>query len=146
VDAYRVLQVASDCEDEVLHGAYRALALKYHPDRDTTQHAARRMAELNQAYALVRDPATRSRHDAARRRAAVSTVPAPASVGSGPAPPPRSVAAGTRLTFGRYAGWTLRDLARQDPDYLRWLSRHTSGIRFRTEIYAILGKMAMGAA
>jgi len=146
MDAYRVLQVAPDCEDEVLHGAYRALALKYHPDRDTTQRAARRMAELNQAYALVRDPAKRSRHDDALRRAAVPTILTAASGTGGPLPPPRSVAAGTRLTFGRYAGWTLRDLARQDPDYLRWLSRHTSGIRYRTEIYAILGKMAMGAA
>jgi len=143
MDAYRVLQVAPDCEDEVLHGAFRALALKYHPDRDPTQHAARRMAELNQAYALVRDPRTRTRHDAARRRASVTTIQ-PASAGG--APPPRSTAAGSRLTFGRYAGWTLRDLARQDPDYLRWLSRHTSGIRYRTEIYAILGKMAIGAA
>jgi curved DNA-binding protein CbpA len=146
VDAYRVLQVAPDCEVEVLHGAYRALALKYHPDRDTTQRAARRMAELNQAYALVRDPAKRSRHDAARRRAAVPTIPTAASGTGGPLPPPRSAAAGSRLTFGRYAGWTLRDLARQDPDYLRWLSRHTSGIRYRTEIYAILGKIAIGAA
>jgi curved DNA-binding protein CbpA len=104
------------------------------------------MAELNQAYALVRDPAKRSRHDAARRRAAVPTIPTAASGTGGPLPPPRSAAAGSRLTFGRYAGWTLRDLARQDPDYQRWLSRHTSGIRYRTEIYAILGKMAMGAA
>jgi uncharacterized protein (DUF3820 family) len=52
--------------------------------------------------------------------------------------PPRSAAAGTRLTFGRYAGWTLRDIARQDPDYLRWLSRHSSGVQYRTEIYEIL--------
>jgi curved DNA-binding protein CbpA len=146
VDAYRVLQVAPDCEDEVLHGAYRALTLKYHPDRDTTQRAVRRMAELNQAYALVRDPATRSRHDAARRRASMPPIPPAPSGANGSVPPPRVVAAGTRLTFGRYAGWTLRDLARQDPEYLRWLSRHTSGIRYRTEIYAILGKMAIGAA
>ena len=144
MDAYGVLQVAPDCEDEVLHGAFRALALKYHPDRDATQYAARRMAELNQAYALVRDPAQRARHDAARRGASVPAIPQ-ASPGGSP-PPPRSAAAGSRLSFGRYAGWTLRDLARQDPDYLRWLSRHTSGIRYRTEIYAILGKMAMGAA
>ena len=144
MDAYGVLQVAPDCENEVLHGAYRALALKYHPDRDATQYAARRMAELNQAYALVRDPAKRSRHDAARRRASVSTIQ-PAASGGTP-PPARSAAAGSRLTFGRYAGWTLRDLARQDPDYLRWLSRHTSGLRYRTEIYSILGKMATGAA
>lgn len=144
MDAYGVLQVAPDCEHEVLHSAYRALARKYHPDRDPTGYAARRMAELNQAYVLVRDPAQRARYDAARRRAAGSAIPSAAPAGS--PPPPRSAAAGSRLSFGRYAGWTLRDLARQDPDYLRWLSRHTSGIRYRTEIYAILGKMATGAA
>jgi uncharacterized protein (DUF3820 family) len=51
-----------------------------------------------------------------------------------PVPPPTS-----RLSFGRYAGWTLRDLAQKDPDYLRWLSRTASGTGFRTEIYQILG-------
>jgi hypothetical protein len=61
-------------------------------------------------------------------------------------PPPRAESAGTRLPFGRYAGWTLRDLARQDPTYLRWLSRHASGLRYRTEIYQILGRMGVSAA
>ena len=136
MDAYRILQVAPDCEDEVIHGAYRSLALKYHPDRDGTQYAAKRMADLNLAYAQVRDPRARARHDAARKRADSSVVPA--SSGLVPVPPPRGAAAGTRLTFGRYAGWTLRDLARQDPDYLRWLSRHSSGVQFRTEIYQLL--------
>ncbi len=60
--------------------------------------------------------------------------------------PPRASAAGTRLTFGRYTGWTLRDLARQDPDYLRWLSRHSSGIRYRTEIYQILTRQEPSVA
>jgi curved DNA-binding protein CbpA len=144
MDAYRVLQVAPECEDEVIHGAYRALALKYHPDRDSTQFAARRMAELNQAYALVRSPQLRARHDAARRRAAIPETTR--TSGTAPVPPPRSMAAGTRVTFGRYAGWTLRDLARQDPDYLRWLSRHSSGIRYRTEIYQILTKQEPSVA
>ena len=138
MDAYRVLQVAPDCEDEVIHGAYRALALKYHPDRDGTQLAARRMAELNQAYGLVRDPARRARHDAERRRAAITAVPGHGTSTS--VPPPRSSAAGTKVAFGRYAGWSLRDLARHDPDYLRWLSRHSSGIRYRTEIYQLLSR------
>jgi len=40
----------------------------------------------------------------------------------------------------------LRDLAKQDPDYLRWLSRHSSGIAFRTEIYQILGSKGISAA
>lgn len=137
MDAYRVLQVAPDCEDEIVHAAFRALALKYHPDRDGTQIAARRMAELNQAYALVRDPARRARHDAERRRGNLAPV---ASGGMTSVPPPRSNAAGTRVAFGRYAGWTLRDLARHDPDYLRWLSRHSSGIRYRTEIYQLLSR------
>jgi hypothetical protein len=50
------------------------------------------------------------------------------------------------LTFGRYTGWSLRDLARRDPDYVLWLSRHSSGIRYRTEIYSILRTMGVSAA
>jgi hypothetical protein len=42
------------------------------------------------------------------------------------------------LDFGRYAGWRLADVARRDPDYLRWLSRHSSGIRYRQAIAALL--------
>jgi curved DNA-binding protein CbpA len=44
------------------------------------------------------------------------------------------------LDFGRYAGWTLGELARQDPDYLRWLSRHSSGIRYRSAILRLLAE------
>jgi curved DNA-binding protein CbpA len=44
----------------------------------------------------------------------------------------------TRLPFGRWAGWTLRDIARRDEAYLRWLARHSSGIRFRAEIAKLL--------
>ena len=144
VDPYAVLQVAPTAEVEVLHAAFRALAMKYHPDRDQTQYAARRMAQLNEAYALVRDDAARARWDRAQRAATWGY--ATEATGSGPAPPPRSASAGTKLTFGRYTGWTLRDLARHDPDYLRWLSRHASGLRYRTEIYRILGRVGAPAA
>jgi curved DNA-binding protein CbpA len=141
IDPYRVLQVVATCDQEVLHAAYRALARKYHPDRDASRYAQERMAELNEAFAIVRDPASRERHDRGVRNAAF----APLSAGV-VNPPPRAAAAGTRLEFGRYSGWTLRDLARQDPDYLRWLSRHASGLRYRTEIYGILGRMGATAA
>ena len=40
----------------------------------------------------------------------------------------------------------LRHLARHDPDYMRWLSRHSSGIAHRTEIYQILGRAGAHAA
>ena len=145
-DPYRVLQVLATADQEVLNAAFRALARKYHPDHDKSDLAARRMAELNAAWKIVRDPEARAAWDRAQRRAAygfhTSAVPRSASV----APPPRSASAGTRLEFGRYAGWALRDLARQDPDYLRWLSRHASGLRYRIEIYQILGRMGTSAA
>lgn len=142
-DPYEVLQVAATAEQEVLRAAFRALALKYHPDHDQTRYAVRRMAQLNEAYALVRDDAARTRWDRSRRQAAFGYATA---TGSGPAAPPRSASAGSKLAFGRYTGWSLRDLARHDPDYLRWLSRHASGLRYRTEIYQILGRMGASAA
>jgi curved DNA-binding protein CbpA len=147
-DPYRVLQVLPTADQEVLNAAFRALAHKYHPDHDASDLAARRMSELNAAWAMVRDPELRANWDRGQRRAAYSfdssmdRRSAPAAV----PPPPRSMAAGTKLEFGRYSGWALRDLARQDPDYLRWLSRHASGLRYRTEIYQILGRMGSSAA
>lgn len=45
----------------------------------------------------------------------------------------------TRLDFGHYAGSTIAELASIDPDYLRWLERHPSGARFRSEIHRVLG-------
>jgi DnaJ-class molecular chaperone len=140
VDPYSVLQVAPHAEQEVIQAAYRALALKYHPDRDRTTYAQRRMLQINAAYALLRDEAARSEWERSQRDSRRATTRVSA------APPPRSEAAGTRVSFGRYAGWTLRDLARQDPEYLRWLSRHSSGIAYRTEIYQILGRMGATAA
>jgi curved DNA-binding protein CbpA len=59
-DPYAVLQVVPNADQEVIDAAFRALARKYHPDRDATRRAAEKMAELNLAYALVRDPKLRS--------------------------------------------------------------------------------------
>ena len=44
-----------------------------------------------------------------------------------------------RLDFGHYAGRTIEELAESDPDYLRWLERHPSGVRYRAEIHRVLG-------
>jgi curved DNA-binding protein CbpA len=143
-DPYKVLQVLPTADQEVLSAAYRALAQKYHPDHDASKAAARRMAELNAAWATVRDPDLRASWDRSQRRVRYTLKPEPMTP-SVP-PPPRSASAGTKLAFGRYSGWALRDLARQDPDYLRWLSRHASGLRYRTEIYQILGRLGTSAA
>ena len=147
-DPYRVLQVRPDADQAVLKAAFRALALKYHPDKDHSSRAARFMIDLNEAYALVRNVEVREAFDRRQRRAIYGFDVRPTSTDrrAVPPPPPRSPSAGTQLQAGRYTGWTLRDLASQDPDYLRWLSRHASGLRYRTEIYQILGRMASSAA
>ena len=145
LDPYAVLQVVPTADQEVVHAAFKALALKYHPDHDATRRAAERMAELNRAYTILRDPKSRAAHDRSRRTTiagiSVAATARPSSV-----PPPPMTSPGSVLSFGRYTGWSLRDLARRDPDYVLWLSRHSSGIRYRTEIYGILRTMGVSAA
>jgi len=65
-DHYRVLQVDPSAEPEVIDRAYRALALKYHPDRaaGTPDAAGLRMRRINEAYAVLSDPTRRARYDA----------------------------------------------------------------------------------
>lgn len=144
-DPYAVLQVVPTAEQEVVHAAFKALALKYHPDRDATRRAAEKMAQLNRAYALLRDERARAAHDRSRRATIAGISISPTGRQSA-IPPPTTQSAGSVLNFGRYVGWSLRDLARRDPDYILWLSRHSSGIRYRTEIYGILRTMGVSAA
>jgi curved DNA-binding protein CbpA len=146
-DPYLVLQILSTADMEVVHAAYRALALKYHPDRDRTRRAAQKMAELNRAYSLVRDPDARAAYDRSRRTVVAGvSVPTNIRTAAAASAPMPSTGSGSVLDFGRYAGWSLGDLARHDPDYVLWLSRHSSGIRFRTEIYGILRTIGVSAA
>lgn len=145
-DPYAVLQILPTADQEVVHAAFKALALKYHPDHDATRRASDKMAALNRAYALLRDEQGRAAHDRSRRMT-IAGISVSASTARAPAgAPPPATGQGSILGFGRYAGWSLRDLARQDPDYLLWLSRHSSGIRYRTEIYGILRTMGVSAA
>ncbi len=129
-DAYEVLQVRPDASQVVIQAAFRALAAVYHPD--SSAGSTRRMAELNDAYARVRTADRRAVYDRTGHRppAAEPTVVAAA--------PRKANAPKGVMDFGRYEGWSIADLARHDPDYLLWLRRHSSGIRFRAEIDAVL--------
>jgi DnaJ-class molecular chaperone len=156
VDAYRILQVDPRAESFVLTAAYRALVRYYHPDGSHPDTA--RMAQINGAYALVRTPEERRKYDSERLNA-VGPGANPASQTTRAEPSrfdPFARRAGQSgaaasdgssvLAFGRYAGWSLRALARQDPDYLRWLARHSSGIRYRREILEVLPKEVVPGA
>jgi curved DNA-binding protein CbpA len=196
MDPYKILQVDSEAEDEVIQAAYRRLARKYHPDLTTTPDAQARMAAINAAWELIGEPEARRTFD--RKR--VLSEPAPPSragagpsahagsapAGSGPAtpssprpappspaaPPPEVVSrdwtsgrsshgggydesmraaegfgaagqppgrpSGTVLNFGRYAGWSLGEVARTDIEYIEWLDRAPIGRNYRQEIDELL--------
>jgi curved DNA-binding protein CbpA len=203
IDAYKVLQVDPEAEDEVIQAAYRRLAQKYHPDRQPDADGIARMVAINAAWEMIGEPARRVAYDreraAGQRHAAAPGPPAssPASQGTGArsatpptrppagfgspssppggrtAPPAETVSrdwtsgrsfsgggydartmrapeglgaagpppgkpSGTVLGFGRYAGWSLGEIARTDLGYLEWLDRMAIGRAYRDEIDAIL--------
>lgn len=53
-------------------------------------------------------------------------------------PGPASSFDASTIDFGHHAGRTIEELARIDPDYLHWLARHPSGVRYRAEIARVL--------
>jgi hypothetical protein len=61
------------------------------------------------------------------------------ALGPGHASPSASSFDPHRLDFGHHAGKTIEELALEDPDYLQWLERHPSGVRYRAEIHRVLG-------
>jgi curved DNA-binding protein CbpA len=196
-DPYKVLQVDPEAEAEVIQAAYRRLAQKYHPDMANPVDAAvdvaaakggatARMAQINEAWKILRDPSRRAAYDRVRRatrpqagselahadgpaqsrppqgRAPGEETSAPpetvsrdwtsgrSSVGGGydasmhpaeglgAAGPPPGNASGSVLNFGRFAGWSLGEIARFDLDYVEWLDRMPIGRPYRDEIDAIL--------
>lgn len=70
-DYYEILGVLPSAEDIVIRAAYKALAQRYHPDKwqGDPQEASRRMAELNEAYGVLSDPARRTQYDRTREDA-----------------------------------------------------------------------------
>jgi curved DNA-binding protein CbpA len=161
-DPYKLLQVDPEADVEIIQVAYRKLAQRYHPDVAPGADAARRMAELNAARDLLVDPIARAAHDAARKPTGVTrddgaggspsagaTPTGDRSPGSSRSNDPRPVTSAPRagsaaspaagvLSFGRYAGWSLGEVARADLEYVEWLDRMPIGRPYRNEIDAIL--------
>jgi curved DNA-binding protein CbpA len=190
LDAYKILQVDSEAEDEVIQAAYRRLARKYHPDTALGAEAAARMAAINAAWELIGEPIARAAYDSSRSAIGGGTPnapefharqaePRPGAAASAPSaapptppPPPETVSrdwtsgrstygggfddsmrtpqglgaagsppgrpSGSVLNFGRYSGWSLGEIARQDLEYIEWLDRMPIGRSYREEIDAIL--------
>jgi curved DNA-binding protein CbpA len=196
IDPYKILQVDSEAEDEVIQAAYRRLARKYHPDMAATPDLAGRMEAINAAWELIGEPEKRAAYDSGRLATPTRPDPPPAAPvpepeptrtsdtrgtagtpgsGAGPSAPPREPdtvsrdwtsgrsthgsvyndsmraadgfgaagpppgrPSGTVLNFGRYAGWSLGEVARQDIEYIEWLDRAPIGRNYREELDGIL--------
>ena len=144
---YRVLMLAENADPEIITAVHRRLAKRYHPDLDPSPEAARRMAEINDAYETLSDPPRRARYDAelAARRDRRSTdrlIRRPGDVAYGRAGLPAGPAQGTIINIGRYAGWSLGQIRRQDPEFLEWLLTVPAGRQYRPEILTLLGRNA----
>ena len=134
-DLYKTLQVDPDAEIDVIKAAYRVLAARHHPD---VGGSSEKMSSINQAWTILSDPVARATYDRDRRlrtngeRWDAYATPATAS---------HDRANGTIIDYGRYAGWTIPEVARRDPDFLEWLGRTPLGRRYRAEIDEILSRM-----
>jgi curved DNA-binding protein CbpA len=218
-DPYKVLEVDPDAGDDIIEAAYKRLAKRYHPDVAPGPYAQERMARINQAREMLRDPMRRAAVDRARTRASATsarvaaadgrshagrtahgagssggraqqgadpgpTAPWPiagmrdpgsagfpagsgdtgstawpsgrsstgagydpqsmgTSQGTGAAGRPPGNPSGSLIAFGRYAGWTLGEIARTDPAYLEWLDRMPIGRIHQAEIDVLLRKAGL---
>ena len=130
-DLYKVLQVDSEADPEVIQAAYRRLAQKFHPDLADGPEAAERMVAINGAWEVLGDPDHRAEYDRQREasRAAVETAAQPAPVapatsrpatahrpvGGAGMPPPEPVS--SNWTSGRSnvgGGYDERSMRRPD--------------------------------
>jgi curved DNA-binding protein CbpA len=87
-DPYALLGVAVDADGATIRAAYLRLIKERHPDRRGHGEAAAGASELNEAYALLRNPERRRAYDLGRRKAAA--LPVVVAPPRRPPPPPRS--------------------------------------------------------
>jgi curved DNA-binding protein CbpA len=99
------------------------------------------MIAINRAWDVLGDAGKRATYDKGRvalspRRTTAEPRPQPApDTDGGLQPRPWTTQrSGTVLDFGRYAGWSFPEIARQDPDFLRWLARMPIGRPYAAEI------------
>ena len=63
IDHYRTLGVNPSVSEADLKKAYKALALKFHPDRNKEEGATEKFKDIAAAYAVLSDKKQRSRYD-----------------------------------------------------------------------------------
>lgn len=62
-DYYRILGIQRDASDDEIKKAYRKLALKYHPDKNSAANAEEKFKEIGEAYEVLSDKKKRDTFD-----------------------------------------------------------------------------------
>ncbi|KTD36418.1 molecular chaperone DnaJ [Legionella nautarum] len=65
---YEILNVAKNADSAEIKKSFRALALKWHPDKNKTVGAREKFEEINKAYCILIDPEKRKRYDEALQK------------------------------------------------------------------------------
>lgn len=136
-DYYAELNVPPTANFAALHVAYRERARRIHPDVIGDDSAMKR---LNEAWDVLRHPERRAAYDR-QRTAAFRDETNVMSMGPSHAGRPPGRGFGSVLDFGRYQGWSLGEVAREDPEFLRWLRSVPIGRAYRREIDAVFSEL-----
>jgi curved DNA-binding protein CbpA len=146
------MQVDPVADPDIIKAAYRVLARKLHPDLTGDDSGMKR---LNTAWDALRDPKRRMAYDLEREALAAAAgqpVPARSSTLGGSvqakslvddhAGPPPGNPYGPVVTFGRYEGWSIGEIARVDRPFLEWLKGVQAGRHLIHNIDALLREIA----
>ena len=62
-DYYKILGISPFADDTTIKRAYRKMSIKWHPDKNPDTNATAIMQDINDAYAILKDAAMRSRYN-----------------------------------------------------------------------------------
>lgn len=126
---YKILEVDTEASAPVIEAAYKVLRRRQLPEgREAT---ARWRSEVEWAYSVLRNPASRHGYDRDVRWGRLRPVGPGVTAEDRPAP---ETTFPVYLESGPYAGWMLTDVAAHDPAYLEWLSDQPAGAPHRAAI------------
>ncbi len=105
-DLYQTLQVDPGAEPEVIDAAWRRLAQIYHPDGGLRPDAER-MAAVNRAHQILKDPVQRAEYDRRRPQTGARSVPSDGRPSTGGVRGNDVWAAAPALKCWRHPGWAV---------------------------------------